>query len=137
MNSYGVVQFDKVELKNISIGRKSQKGDKRMTVSDDMNVERDLQIERDLFVDNDTHLKNNLIVGQTSNGNNTGAVNILGTLSVSGNTFLGDAVQTVTIRNDIIVEDTLSVAGSVTVASCQNEIPSNFYGIYQNKTSYR
>ena len=127
MNSYGIVQLNKLELKHISIGRKSQKGDKRVTVSDDMTVERDLHIERNLFADNDVHLKKNLIVGQTSsNGNNTGAVSISGTLSVSGNTYLGNSVQTVTIRNDIIVEDTLSVAGSVTIASCQNEVPSNF-----------
>ena len=48
-----------------------------------------------------------------------GAMKVVGTLSVSGNTFLGTNVQTTTVRNDIVVEDTLSVAGSVVVVKFQ------------------
>ena len=83
MNSNGVIQFDKIELKNIAIGRKSQKGDGRLAVSDDVNFERDLTVDRD------THVMRNLIVGRNDTGSvdgGPGAVNIKGSLSVSGDT---------------------------------------------------
>ena len=97
-----------------------KKAPSALAISDDMNLDRDLYVERD------THIVRNLFVGKGSGSESIGRVNVVGELSVSGNTFLGTSVQTTTVRNDIIVEDTLSVAGSVTVASCQNELPSNF-----------
>ena len=121
MNSYGVQQFDKIQLRAIAIGKQyDKKAPSALTVSDDLTLDRDLNVERD------THIARNLFVGKGSGSESMGRVNIIGELSVSGNTFLGTNVQTTTIRNDIVVQDTLSVAGSVTVASCQNELPSNF-----------
>ena len=122
MNSYDVNQLDKLELKRIAIGKKLHKGDSSVSVADD------LTINRDLFVDRDIHIVNQIQLGKyTDYGEEMpGAMKVVGTLSVSGNTFLGTNVQTTTVRNDIVVEDTLSVAGSVTVATCQNELPSNF-----------
>ena len=121
MNSYGVRQFDKVQLRAIAIGKQyDKKAPSALAIADAMNL------DRDLFVERDTHIVRNLFVGKGTGSESIGRVNVIGELSVSGNTFLGTNVQTTTVRNEIIVQDTLSVAGSVTVASCQNELPSNF-----------
>ena len=83
---------------------------------------------QDLFVNRNANIFNNLVIGQTAgDGNGTGAVNIKGSLSVSGNTFLGETVQTTTIKNNIFVEDKLSIAGSVSLSSFEGEnISKNF-----------
>ena len=102
MNSYDVNQLDKLELKRIAIGKKLHKGDSSVSVADD------LTINRDLFVDRDIHIVNQIQLGKyTDYGEEMpGAMKVVGTLSVSGNTFLGRNVQTTPVRNDIVVEDT-------------------------------
>ena len=78
---------------------------------------------QDLFVNRNANIFNNLVIGQTAgDGNGTGAVNIKGSLSVSGNTFLGETVQTTTIKNNIFVEDKLSIAGSVSLSSFEEKL---------------
>ena len=121
MNSNGIVQFDKIEIKNISIGKKFEEGQPEFQT-------KDLSVMQDLFVNRNANIFNNLVIGQTAgDGNGTGAVNIKGSLSVSGNTFLGETVQTTTIKNNIFVEDKLSIAGSVSLSSFEGEnISKNF-----------
>ena len=115
MNSNGIVQFDKIEIKNISIGKKFEEGQPEFQT-------KDLSVMQDLFVNRNANIFNNLVIGQTAgDGNGTGAVNIKGSLSVSGNTFLGETVQTTTIKNNIFVEDKLSIAGSVSLSSFEGE----------------
>ena len=69
-----------------------------------------------------------MTAGQTAgDGNGTGAVNIKNSLSVSGNTNASETVQTATIKNNIFVEDKLSIAGSVSLSSFEGEnISKNF-----------
>ena len=102
MNSNSIVQFDKIEIKNISIGKKYEKGQPEFQT-------KDLSVLQDLFVNRNANILKNLVIGQeATTGNDTGAVTIKGSLSVSGNTYLGDTIQTTEIRNNIVVKDKLS-----------------------------
>ena len=121
MNSNSIVQFDKIEIKNISIGKKYEKGQPEFQT-------KDLSVLKDLFVNRNANILKNLVIGQeATTGNDTGAVTIKGSLSVSGNTYLGDTIQTTEIRNNIVVKDKLSIAGSVTLSSYQGETPDSDY----------
>ena len=132
MNSNGIIQFDKIEIKNISIGKKYEEGQPEFQT-------KDLSVLQDLYVNRNANILKNLVIGQeASDGIATGAVNIKGSLSVSGNTFLGETVQTTTIKNNIFVEDKLSIAGSVTISSYEGESDSRNYIEFKktNHTNY-
>ena len=85
----------KFSLGNCRGKQYDKKAPSALAASDDMNLDRDLYVERD------THIVRNLFVGKGSGSESIGRVNVVGELSVSGNTFR-TSVQTATVRNDII-----------------------------------
>ena len=124
MNKDTFKELRKVIAEKLTLGGRYQEGQPDLLVHNDAEIRNNLLVHKNLSILGDV---------QTEGSFQLNNVGISGGLSVGGITKLTNVIMATQVENTIVIKDHLSVGSSATIASCNNEQPSNYLEFTKTK----